>query len=398
MTLDEGLGYKTATLDMTPLIDVAFLLVLFFAVTTSFISPEDLKELTRRVTALTTVNETLVAKDDRRKEDLEELTRRVTVLATANEELVAEADRRKKDLEELTRRLTALTTASEDLAAEVDRRQEENAALGKELTQRNRALALLQGRLDATMNELAVAAGNAEDMTRRFDETQRAIQEERTRSRKAIDRMTDRNTALALDIEKLHGELARARERSARYRATFDANRAQTERLIGAAQALSGSLNALLLDNTLTIERIQNQLTIYLSEKVLFDSGSADIKPQGVPVLRTVGEGLKNNIADLRIQVGGHTDDVPIRGRYASNWELSAARAASVVRFFESQVGIDPVVLSAAGFGEHHPLASNDTAEGRARNRRIELILLPRPTDMDLDGGVQAQPPGRDEH
>jgi chemotaxis protein MotB len=397
MKLDEGLEYKTATLDITPLIDIAFLLLLFFAVTTSFISPEDLKDLSRRLTALTTVNETLVATDDLRKEDLEDLSRQLTALTTANETLAATDDRRKEDLENLSRRLTALTTVSEDLSAEVDRRQEEIAALGKDLTQRNRTLTLLQGRLDATMNALAVAAGEAEDMARRFDETQRAIQEERTRSGEAIGRLTARNAVLAQGIENLQSELARALERIAGYRARFDANRAQTERMIGAAQAISGSLNALLLDNTLTIERIQNQLTIYLSEKVLFDSGSADIKPQGVPLMRTVGEGLKQNIADLRIQVGGHTDDVPIRGRYASNWELSAARAASVVRFFESQVGIDPVVLSAAGFGEHHPLASNDTAEGRARNRRIELILLPKPTDLDLDDDIQAQPPGGDQ-
>ncbi len=90
MKLDEGLEYKTATLDITPLIDIAFLLLLFFAVTTSFISPEDLKDLSRRLLALTTANETLIATDDRRKEELKDLSRRLTALTTVSEDVPGE--------------------------------------------------------------------------------------------------------------------------------------------------------------------------------------------------------------------------------------------------------------------------------------------------------------------
>ncbi|MCH9673999.1 MAG: OmpA family protein, partial [Gammaproteobacteria bacterium] len=118
-----------------------------------------------------------------------------------------------------------------------------------------------------------------------------------------------------------------------------------------------------------------------LSDRILFDSGSADIKPAGLNILRRVGEVLKSRIGDLEVQVGGHTDNVPIRNRagaLGTNWGLSSARAVNVVRFFETELGINPLLLSAVGYSEHRPIADNATGAGRARNRRIEIVLLPR--------------------
>ena len=113
-------------------------------------------------------------------------------------------------------------------------------------------------------------------------------------------------------------------------------------------------------------------------ESILFDSGSSRIKRQGREVLAKVATQLRT-LDGHRIVVEGHTDAVPIATeRYPSNWELSAGRGASVVRFFVSE-GVDATVLTAAGHGEYQPIADNGTREGRARNRRIEIVLVPVP-------------------
>ncbi|MBS3799763.1 MAG: OmpA family protein, partial [Thioalkalivibrio sp.] len=108
---------------------------------------------------------------------------------------------------------------------------------------------------------------------------------------------------------------------------------------------------------------------------VLFPSGSATLNPEAEALLQDVGEILAPRVS--RIHVEGHTDDVPIRTEvYPSNWELSSGRAAAVVSLFE-EVGVNPENLVALGYGEHRPVASNATPEGRAENRRVSIVVLP---------------------
>jgi chemotaxis protein MotB len=127
-----------------------------------------------------------------------------------------------------------------------------------------------------------------------------------------------------------------------------------------------------------TISELKGKLTVNLVESVLFDSGRAEVKPEGLVVLRKVVDILAN-VKDKAIRIEGHTDNVPITGalarRYPTNWELSAARAINVTRYLQLQ-GIDPALLAAVAYGEYKPIASNDTDEGRARNRRIEIGLI----------------------
>jgi chemotaxis protein MotB len=111
-----------------------------------------------------------------------------------------------------------------------------------------------------------------------------------------------------------------------------------------------------------------------LTDRVLFDSGSATLKASSLPLLGRIGQLLRSEF-DHPIVVEGHTDSVPIRSAaYPTNWELSAGRATSVVRFFIRH-GLAPVRLSAAGYGALHPLDSNASARGRSRNRRVEIVL-----------------------
>jgi chemotaxis protein MotB len=118
------------------------------------------------------------------------------------------------------------------------------------------------------------------------------------------------------------------------------------------------------------------RLVIQLSNDVLFDSGQTAIKPAGREALTQVGKGLAT-FRGRAFQVAGHTDNVPIQtARFASNWELSTARAVEVVKLLLTQ-GVPPQALSAAGYGEFDPIASNDSPDGKAKNRRIEITLQP---------------------
>jgi chemotaxis protein MotB len=145
---------------------------------------------------------------------------------------------------------------------------------------------------------------------------------------------------------------------------------------------LVSELKSEIADRTVQVERIRDQLRVDLVDEVLFDSGEATLKPAGAKVLGKLASVLAK-APDRRVEVQGHTDNVPITGslakRFATNWELSAARATNVVRFLHEQARLDPARLSASGYAEFRPRGPNDTEPDRRRNRRIEILLLPQP-------------------
>ena len=116
-------------------------------------------------------------------------------------------------------------------------------------------------------------------------------------------------------------------------------------------------------------------IRLSFEDQVLFDFGRADINPAGYKMLNQIAEAIKNDSRPVRVE--GHTDNVPIQTRrFPSNWELSVARAVNVVKYFAEVGKIDPHRLSAVGYGESRPVAANDTASNRAKNRRVEILLL----------------------
>ena len=133
-------------------------------------------------------------------------------------------------------------------------------------------------------------------------------------------------------------------------------------------------------EGNIEITNLRGEVSVNVLDKILFDSGKTAIKPEGLAVLKRVGDILKE-VKDKRIVVEGHTDNVPIspalKSRFPTNWELSTARAVVVVRYLHEKVGIDPSLLSATGVSEYHPVADNTNEEGKARNRRIEIVLKP---------------------
>ena len=140
------------------------------------------------------------------------------------------------------------------------------------------------------------------------------------------------------------------------------------------------SLKEQIAQKNIKIEEIEGKLKVTFVDKILFDSGSVKIKPKGREVLLTLADSFKDNKAQS-IVVEGHTDDVQIgsalQDRFPTNWELSTARATSVVRFLQEKGSITPERLTASGFSFYKPVDTNETDEGRRQNRRIEIILIP---------------------
>jgi len=154
----------------------------------------------------------------------------------------------------------------------------------------------------------------------------------------------------------------------------------QLEKATKTYEDLTKKLQREIQDGQVQITEMKNRLTMTMVDKILFPSGSVDISKEGKKVLDKVISILKD-VEDKRIQVEGHTDNVRIvsslKKKYPTNWELSTARATKVVRYLQDSGGIEPILLSATGYSEYQPVATNDTAKGRQKNRRIEIVLLP---------------------
>lgn len=261
--------------------------------------------------------------------------------------------------------------------AEADSLQQNLASLQQDLADlKSRHNQLTTDHLELLRNfdaASATIAGLQQDLERSAKDIERLEQVLSTRSaeagaamtemRQTIDRLQTENRELSnqIEMEKIAREA-----RLAQMKNTYD--------------QLVGKLESEIDRGEVTISELQGKLTVNMVERILFDSGKAEIKPQGLEVLRRVGN-ILNESQDKVVQVEGHTDNVGISSRlkekFLSNWELSTARAANVVHFLQDQVGIPGERLAVTGYGPYRPLAENDTPEGREQNRRIQIVLVP---------------------
>ncbi|QXE89216.1 OmpA family protein [Geomonas subterranea] len=179
--------------------------------------------------------------------------------------------------------------------------------------------------------------------------------------------LTQKTTDLEAENKRLKDEVARLQKQKEEVQ--------QTSKTYG---DLLEQMKGEIAKGQVTISELKGKLTVNMVDSVLFDSGKAEVKPEGLVVLQKVVDILKN-VKDKAVRIEGHTDNVQIVGqlakRYPTNWELSAARAINVTRYLQQQ-GLDPALLGAVAYGEFKPVAPNDTDEGRAKNRRIEIVLV----------------------
>jgi chemotaxis protein MotB len=256
---------------------------------------------------------------------------------------VAKSDylRKQAEADALNRDVAALTTENQGLRERISGIEERFNGLQAE----KERLTAERNDLDARLNTLRA-------------ETSRTIEEQR-----------NRNTELEGDKQMLGESIALLKK----------SKEAEVKTVSKTYEELLSEMKGEIEQGQIAITELQGKLTVDVLDKILFDSGHAEIKPEGLAVLKRVVEILMT-VTDRVIRIEGHTDNIPIAGalakRYPTNWELSAARALNVTRYLEKE-GIDPSILSAAAFGEYQPVAENDTPGGRAKNRRIAIILLP---------------------
>jgi len=185
------------------------------------------------------------------------------------------------------------------------------------------------------------------------------------------------NESLKTKVDDLAQQVAEQKQRVADLEMIKEQ---KVEEVSSEYNSMIDKMKAEIAQGQVTITELKGKLTVNMVEAVLFDSGKAEVKKEGLVILQKVIDVLKDT-KDKVIRVEGHTDDVPIVGTlarvYPTNWELSAARAVNVTRFLQAQ-GIDPANLSAVAYGEFKPVADNETKEGRAKNRRIEIVLIPK--------------------
>jgi chemotaxis protein MotB len=186
------------------------------------------------------------------------------------------------------------------------------------------------------------------------------------------------NQNLTQNLQKLSGQSQKLKEDIDKQKSVLQLQDQVIKLLDDTKQSIESSLKDQISAMDIEIKQSDAQLKVVLLDQVLFDSGSVEIKKEGKKMLLVLAETLRKN-KTTQIVVNGHTDNIPpgpsLRKRFPSNWELSAARAAAVVRFLQHEGGLAPEQLSLKAYGSYTPVASNQTEKGRTQNRRIEIIL-----------------------
>ncbi len=251
------------------------------------------------------------------------------------------------------------------------------AALQKkhdDLTAENKRLASeLEGMTadkEKLTTDLAYVTGQRDKLSADREELEKVLESKSDTLSRTIFEMRGKIDGLETENTRLKREIA----------ALGKAKEEQVQKVSSTYESLLEKMKTEISQGQVMISELKGKLTVNMVDAILFDSGKAEVKKSGHEVLKKVISILKD-VQDKSIRIEGHTDNVPIVGaltkRYPTNWELSAARAINVSRFLQEQ-GIDPANLSAVAYGEWKPVSDNGTPEGRAKNRRIEIILVPK--------------------
>jgi len=222
-------------------------------------------------------------------------------------------------------------------------------------------------------NRISSLESNLSDLENKrttLQQQQTALQQqlEATRS-EATSRLQDASSRLNMSQQ----QIADQQRRLEQLQALIDQQRKNTQELRSKINNALVGFNS----NELTVSTKNGKVYVSLQENLLFPSGSAVVNPKGKQALGKLAEVLNVN-TDINVEIEGHTDSIPIRGRYEDNWALSTARSTAIVRILTDTYKVDPTRVTASGRSRYEPVDTNTTAEGRAKNRRTEIILEPK--------------------
>jgi len=280
------------------------------------------------------------------------------------------------DINGLSKTAASLEEKNKALEKALAEQQKKNEELTKQKEELEKQKAELEKQKAALQQENANIKSTLElkrdQLSREMVDLKNKLTENTAKLRSLEDELSSRNKQIA-DL-KAQMELATQEKEKAV---------AEKERAVAGVKSTYDSLvsemKQEIKQGEIQITQLKDKLTVNMVEKILFDSGSAVIKKNGTKVMDRVAEILKG-LKGQQIKVEGHTDNVPIgpglAEKFPTNWELSTARATTVVRYLQGR-GVSPAFLSAEGYADYRPVSPNDTDEGKAKNRRIEIVLIP---------------------
>lgn len=195
-----------------------------------------------------------------------------------------------------------------------------------------------------------------------------------------VDELNNKAGLLSSDAASKQSQLSKSQQELAAQQRRLEQLQALMDQQKKAIQQIRQKMADALVgfnSNELTVAIKNGKVYVSLQENLLFPSGSAVVNPKGKEALGKLAAVLNAN-PEITIDIEGHTDSIPIRGRYQDNWDLSTARAGSIVRILTIDYKVDPVRVVASGHSLYDPVQTNSTSEGRALNRRTEIILSPK--------------------
>lgn len=303
-------------------------------------------------------------------EENEGMTSRLSDLQQKNSKLSQENEGITSRFSALQQTYNRLSQENIDLKAELKKLTDQNLSLSADKKQLEGSIKTSSDTLSKNITDLNqqvsdLMSENAKLKTE-ISEIQKA-KEERTKEVGELRNQVDGLKVESVRLSDVISTLQKTKEE-------------KVKEVSGTYEKLLADMKSEISKGQVTISELKGKLTVNMAASILFDSGKADVKPEGVEILGKIVETLKG-VSDKVIRIEGHSDAVQIVGALArifpTNWELSAARAINVAKFLQ-QKGIDPRNLSAAAFAEHKPVADNSSKEGKAKNRRIEITLVPK--------------------
>lgn len=224
---------------------------------------------------------------------------------------------------------------------------------------------------EALLNKWTVLNTKYDSLTKRYKDLEK-------KQKELAETSTTEQQKLNTELQKEIDLLEESQKKIAELQALIDKQKKSTEDLLA---KIKGALTGFTSDE-LTVEMKDGKVYVSLSEKLLFKSGSAVVDKKGKEALKKVGEVLAKQ-TDVDIVIEGHTDSIPINTDcYKDNWDLSVMRATSIVRILTEDYKVDPKQIIPSGRADNLPVASNSNAESRAKNRRTEIILSPKISDL----------------
>lgn len=288
----------------------------------------------------------------------------------------------KKVYTDLETKYADLKKENRALADENSTLEQEKNKLDLESEELKSQLEKLKEERDKLASDYAATKKNLDNLKESYSALEKnssaALDSNMKKNRELLAELEAKEKALAAEQERLNKLKNDLQERSQRVDELEGMMAAQEEGLKKLKETLSRALNGF-EGKGLTVEHKNGKVYVSMENKLLFNSGSWTVGAEGRRAVSEVAKVLAEN-PDIAVLIEGHTDNVPYNGsgQIESNWDLSTKRATAIVNIIRENKGVDPKNLTAAGRGEYAPIADNDTAEGKSKNRRIEIILTPK--------------------